>query len=330
MSAAEGDSAVMFQRSALAAGPHTSRATASATGTNVQEAGVDEPDQVKTDGELLVRVHAGDAHDVRRHRARPGRARLARPAGLPGRDAELLLVGDRAVVLGSAPAVDGRASTTVPSSSTWPTRRRPSVRLQLDLRHRAGQRGAARRHRAAGADDAAARPRLRASRTAGAGRRPGGRSAATARWSARRTLDDWLPHVTTGTPGGTTAAAAGLRPGRGAAGDDAAAARHAGRRRPRPRRPRHHRGAGHRHRLDRSPTSRPTASTWPRRRPRPGAAGRSGSARDHVPGDGRRRGRRDPALLLHPRRARRRRTPPRARSTASSPTAGPWTRSTAC
>ena len=30
--------------------------TSSATGTNVQEAGVDEPDVVKTDGSLLVRI----------------------------------------------------------------------------------------------------------------------------------------------------------------------------------------------------------------------------------------------------------------------------------
>ena len=33
----------------------------SETGTNVQEAGVDEPDVVKTDGELLARVRDGDA-----------------------------------------------------------------------------------------------------------------------------------------------------------------------------------------------------------------------------------------------------------------------------
>ena len=59
---------------------------------------------VKTDGSLLVRVDGGDAHDVRRHgRRRPGSAgspcrdRPRRRDGAPG--AELLLVGDRAVVL---------------------------------------------------------------------------------------------------------------------------------------------------------------------------------------------------------------------------------------
>src|SRR4029078_13190241 len=40
----------------LLKGLHTNRVTASASGTNVQEESVDEPDTVKTDGTLLVRL----------------------------------------------------------------------------------------------------------------------------------------------------------------------------------------------------------------------------------------------------------------------------------
>ena len=72
------------------------RSTASATGTNVQEAGIDEPDVVKTDGELLVRVQDGDliTYDVSGDEP----DRLASLA-LPDPDAELLLAGDRVVVI---------------------------------------------------------------------------------------------------------------------------------------------------------------------------------------------------------------------------------------
>lgn len=81
----------------------------SRTGTNVQETGVDEPDQVKTNGRLLVRLRAGDlmVYDV------SGRSveRLARLA-IPGVDqgAELLLAGKRVVVIG--PGHSGPAQTT--------------------------------------------------------------------------------------------------------------------------------------------------------------------------------------------------------------------------
>lgn len=72
------------------------RATSSATGTNVQEAGVDEPDVVKTDGALLVRVQDGDlvVYDV----AAREPERLS-SVDLGDGGAELLLVGDRVVAL---------------------------------------------------------------------------------------------------------------------------------------------------------------------------------------------------------------------------------------
>lgn len=82
-----------------AGGPETAaprRATSSATGTNVQEVGVDEPDVVKTDGALLVRVQDSDlvVYDVT---AREPERLSAVDLGHDG--AELLLVGDRVVVL---------------------------------------------------------------------------------------------------------------------------------------------------------------------------------------------------------------------------------------
>jgi hypothetical protein len=198
---AEGDTALMFQRRALPTGPHTSRAAASATGTTVQEAGVDEPDRVKTDGALLVRVHAGEltTYDVTgREPVELGSLSL----DLPGRHAELLLVGDRAVVLASRTAPDGRATTgaqvvdlsdpaapSVASTSTYDTglvsavQHGDTVRLVLTtpLPHLAF-----------------VQPR--------GWRRPATREAEHHNREVVRhsRLDDWLPHVTTGSPDGTT------------------------------------------------------------------------------------------------------------------------------
>jgi len=78
--------------------------------TNVQEAGVDEPDLVKTDGRLVVAVAQGRLHVV----GVEGRRRLGSVA-LPEGSHELFLVGDRAVVLTSSwgvpiPAVEDVAS----------------------------------------------------------------------------------------------------------------------------------------------------------------------------------------------------------------------------
>ncbi len=76
-----------------------SRQTASDTGTNVQEAGVDEPDTVKTDGERLVRLRGDDlvTYDVTGETPRK-KSTLHLPR-LDG--GELLLVGNRVVVVGA-------------------------------------------------------------------------------------------------------------------------------------------------------------------------------------------------------------------------------------
>ena len=89
----------MAERDAVAGAgePEVTEARGSETGTNVQEAGVDEPDVVKTDGELLVRIVDGglEVHDVTG--AEPVKLSDTDLPDLPA--AELLLVDDRAVVV---------------------------------------------------------------------------------------------------------------------------------------------------------------------------------------------------------------------------------------
>jgi hypothetical protein len=85
--------------------------TSSETGTNVQEAGVDEPDVVKTDGTILVRL---DGDDLTTYSVK-GKApeRLSR-FDLPGtvqQQPEMLLVGDRVVVIAQRWGQDGPRTT---------------------------------------------------------------------------------------------------------------------------------------------------------------------------------------------------------------------------
>ncbi len=86
-----------------AAAPAPHRAQASDTGTNVQEAGVDEPDIVKTDGRILVRV---DGRELTTYDVTGDRPALLDRMRLPRRidNAELLLSGDQVLVLGGAAA----------------------------------------------------------------------------------------------------------------------------------------------------------------------------------------------------------------------------------
>ncbi|MPZ95656.1 MAG: hypothetical protein GEU96_12285 [Propionibacteriales bacterium] len=72
------------------------------TGTNVQEAGVDEPDLVKTDGRHVIFVRNGTLHvedTVGDTPVEVGKVRLSESGG--DQFNELLLVGDRAVVTGT-------------------------------------------------------------------------------------------------------------------------------------------------------------------------------------------------------------------------------------
>ncbi|MDX6286518.1 MAG: hypothetical protein QOG53_2003 [Frankiales bacterium] len=71
----------------------------SATGTNVQEAGVDEPDQVKTDGRHIVGITQGRGLWIAElHNHTP---RVVGRLALDGAASSLLLAGDRALVLTS-------------------------------------------------------------------------------------------------------------------------------------------------------------------------------------------------------------------------------------
>ena len=82
-----------------AAGAKLADQGASATGTNVQETGVDEPDTVKTDGTRLVRLR-GD--DLETYDASGTRMRAVSTLRLPRFDAgEILLDGDTVVAIGT-------------------------------------------------------------------------------------------------------------------------------------------------------------------------------------------------------------------------------------
>ncbi|MGH3347496.1 MAG: beta-propeller domain-containing protein [Nocardioides sp.] len=82
----------------------------SATGTNVQEVGVDEPDVVKTDGELLVRVLE---EDVALYDVTGSEPVELGEIDLPSEvdTAELLLAGDSLVVVGSIESGDAFGDT---------------------------------------------------------------------------------------------------------------------------------------------------------------------------------------------------------------------------
>jgi hypothetical protein len=80
--------------------PSTSRVTNDASGTNVQELGVDEPDVVKTDGRTLFRVEGADltTYDVTGAEV----VRLGSADLVDLRDGELLLSGDTVVAIGTS------------------------------------------------------------------------------------------------------------------------------------------------------------------------------------------------------------------------------------
>ncbi|MCF6376324.1 beta-propeller domain-containing protein [Nocardioides KLBMP 9356] len=126
----------------------TSRSESNESGTNVQELGVDESDVVKVAGPLLVRMRDGEllAYDVSGEEPAllsTTRIEDARGTGYPGDPGgELLLVGGRAVVLGTS--TDGLSTTITtvdladPTSptvvdATTATGRASAVRLHGDV-----------------------------------------------------------------------------------------------------------------------------------------------------------------------------------------------------
>ena len=92
--------------------------TGSVTGTNVQEADVDEPDVVKVSGDLLVRIADGALKIDDVSGAEPRRLGVA-PLDRIG-DPQLLLSGDRAVVIGrEIEDPTAGAPLVAPSARTW-------------------------------------------------------------------------------------------------------------------------------------------------------------------------------------------------------------------
>lgn len=99
----------------------TTRQTNSDTGTNVQEAGVDEPDSVKTDGELLVRLRDDEliVYDVAGEQAL--RESSIDLTGLE--NGEILLAGDTVVAIGADDTSRSRARSRVMTVSIADPRR---------------------------------------------------------------------------------------------------------------------------------------------------------------------------------------------------------------
>ncbi len=94
----------------MGAVPRMNAATSSATGTNVQEAGVDEPDQVKTNGEILVRIQGDRLKTYDVSNGDPELLNALRVSDIA--EASLLLAGDDVVVLGRDDATANQTART--------------------------------------------------------------------------------------------------------------------------------------------------------------------------------------------------------------------------
>lgn len=93
--------------------------TSSDTGTNVQETGVDEPDTVKTNGDLLLRT---DGSVVRVYDVTGNSPSLQSDLVLPSLDdPELLLAGDEGVALGTDNTEDGQVTRVITFDLTDPS-----------------------------------------------------------------------------------------------------------------------------------------------------------------------------------------------------------------
>ena len=177
-------------------------ATQSETGTNVQEAGVDEPDVAKSDGRLLARVErTGRTSDLVLADVTGETVEETARIDLPDVvDPELLLVGDTVIVVGGDQEADGSPGTrilgvdvadldepTVTDTLTIDTQllsaRQHGTTVRWVTRTGLPDLDFARPGRRAGSEDRALQRNLAAVRGSG--------------------IDDWLPHVTTYAEDGT-------------------------------------------------------------------------------------------------------------------------------
>ena len=173
-------------RAALA--PTTETVTSSETGTNVQEAGVDEPDVVKTDGSLLVRLDEGllTTYDVSGDQVVQRGALELDDLGDSEVGGELLLAGDTAVVLGTT--ADHTTAITVDVSDADT----PAVAHTVDYD---GALLSARQHGSSvRLVISAGLPHLDFERPTG-DRRESEALATNRELVEQSTIDDWLPHV---------------------------------------------------------------------------------------------------------------------------------------
>ena len=93
-----GDQQVTDGVAAPVSAPAAQQGSAGESTTNVQEAGVDEPDLVKSDGRRLFTLASGTLHAIEVNHDTPV---LAGSLALEGSAAELLVRGDRVLVIGS-------------------------------------------------------------------------------------------------------------------------------------------------------------------------------------------------------------------------------------
>ena len=197
------------------------------TGTNVQEAGVDEPDVAKTDGTIVVHIANGGSRTWSRQ-ARPaggrdvvvtdvtGSPRELSRVPLAGRlgNAELLLVGDKVVVLGDDSYYGGMPDpmeSRLMAPEFSPGQGRTSV-MVIDITDPVAPRIESRQRYDGGLVsareyDGTLRMVLTTSRPTidfvvpNRDRTPGQARLENRRILRNSTIEDWLPSVTSGLPG---------------------------------------------------------------------------------------------------------------------------------
>jgi hypothetical protein len=106
--------------------PAAGREADSFSTTNVQEAGIDEPDIVKTDGKRILAIADGKLHLVD---VSGGAPRLAGSLALEGYDHQLLIRGNRALVMASA----GHGPVARPAATLAPDGRVTTILTEVDL-----------------------------------------------------------------------------------------------------------------------------------------------------------------------------------------------------
>ena len=186
-----------FDAAEKAPAPQTDRQVNSETGTNVQEAAVDEPDTVKTDGSVLVTVRDDRlvTYDVTGNRPR----RLSSLRLTSIEDAEIMLSGDTVVAIGEDATADRPDASMLGGSTRVLTvsiadAARPKI--VEDVAYDAGLASARQHGSTIRLVLASGLPDLKFVEPRGK-RSPAQAERANRRLVANTTIEDWLPTVTT-------------------------------------------------------------------------------------------------------------------------------------